>query len=160
MAPNEKVGTGHLHPTCNLHVSFSTILFFIITVASLIQDVSALSNSSGITRMKMCDYVLQVTVNADDMEIQVSTDGSGKQQQVIFYKNGEAHLLPSILLGGGGKNLGSQIVVQEISLPEARNLESLVIGNTNQLPRKVTPRGTSELYHNFPEFFEHPKHNR
>ena len=92
----------------------------------------------------MCDYVLQVTVNADDMEIQVSSDGSGKQQQVIFYKNGEAHLLPSILLGDG-KNLGSQIVVQEISLPEARNLESLVIGNTNQLPRKVTPRGTSEL---------------
>ena len=88
-----------------------------------------------------------MTVNADDMEIQVSSDGSGKQQQVIFYKNGEAHLLPSILLAGGGKNLGSQIVVQEISLPEARNLENLVIANTNpipKLPRKVTPRGTSK----------------
>ena len=86
-----------------------------------------------------------VTGNVDDItHIQVSSGGSGKPQQVIFYKDGEAHLLPSIILEDGSKNLGSQIVVQEISLPEARNLEqSLVITNTKQVPRRVTPRGTS-----------------
>ena len=93
---------------------------------------------------------LQIADGAiDDIShIQVSTTGSDGQPQVItVYKEGQAQVLPQIVLGDGDgrQDMPSQIIVQEISLPEARNLEqSLIITNPRLVTKRVTPRGTSK----------------
>ena len=93
--------------------------------------------------------IFQVTgVTGDEIgTIQVSTSLQEGQSQVIVYKEGQATVLPRIILDGddGTKNLDSQIILQEISLPEARTLEqSLIIANSRPVTKRVTPRGTSK----------------
>ena len=73
----------------------------------------------------------------------------GQPQVITVYKDGQAQILPGIILDEARQNLGSQIIVQEISLPEARNLEQSLIINPKPLTRRVTPRGTSKFYESF-----------